>query len=95
MLSVTKAACDRLLSKLTDREAADELALRFTRKTDGWLLTLDHQRPADKTFTCEGRNVLLLDANVSQAMSGMTLDVRDTEAGPRLKLHKPKTPSES
>jgi len=86
MLTVTSAALDRLSQKLMERDAADDQALRFTRKPTGWRLTLDRARPADTTVAHGRKNVLLLDAAVSQAMKDMTLDVRKAKSGPRLKL---------
>jgi hypothetical protein len=86
MLTVTPGAGARLLGKLARKGAADEVAMRFMRRTNGWRLRLDHARPADTAITHEGRIVLLLDEQVSQAMADMTLDVRKTETGPRLAL---------
>ena len=86
MFMVTAAALDRLSRKLTHKEAADNEALRFTRRKRGWRLRLDCARPADTAFSHDGRSVLLLDAAVSQTMTNMTLDVRSTDSGPRLKL---------
>jgi hypothetical protein len=48
----------------------------------------DQARPGDVTFAHDGRNVLLLDDAVSQGMTDLTLDVRDTDAGPRLRLRR-------
>jgi hypothetical protein len=86
MLTVTRGAGVRLLRKLARKGATDEIAMRVTRKTRGWKLRLDHARPADTAITHEGRIVLLLDEEVSQAMADMTLDVSSTQAGPRLTL---------
>lgn len=86
MLTVTLGARVRLKFKLARKKAADDLAMRFTRKTGGWKLRLDRERPADTAISHEGRVVLLLDKTVSQAMKDMTLDVRTTGAGPRLML---------
>ncbi len=86
MLTVTEAALDRLSRKLVHRNATDDVALRFTRKTGGWKLCPDHARPTDKTFTHDGKDVLVLDETVSRAMADMTLDVKETEAGPRVTL---------
>jgi len=90
MFKVTAAALDRLLRKLAGKNANDDEALRFTRRTGGWRLGLDCARPADTAFSHGGRSVLLLDAAVSQAMTNMTLDVRSTDSGPRLKLRRDK-----
>jgi hypothetical protein len=86
MLTVTTAALDRLSTKLARKKAGEGMALRFTRRPGGWRLRLDRADPADKTYTHEGRNVLLLDQDVSRAMASMTLDVRVTNRGPRLRL---------
>ena len=86
MLTVTLAALDRLSHKLASGKAAEDVAMRFTRGNGGWRLRPDRRRPADTAFTYKGKAVLVLDDPVSQAMTGMTLDVRDTEAGPRLSL---------
>lgn len=86
MLKVTTAALDRLSQKLDNKKAADEAALRFTRKPGGWRLQIDDPRPADKAFTHEGKKVLVMDGEVSQAMANMTLDVEKTGGGPRLRL---------
>jgi hypothetical protein len=86
MLTVTAAALDRLSKKLAGKKANDDEAFRFTRRARGWKLRLDCARPADMAFSHNGQSVLLLDAGVSQAMRNMTLDVRSTDSGPRLKL---------
>lgn len=88
MLTVTKPALDRLSHRLARKKAADDVALRFTRRAGGWNLDPDRARPGDITFAHDGRNVLLLDEAVSQGMTDLTLDVRTTEAGLRLRLHR-------
>jgi hypothetical protein len=88
MLNVTKSALDRLSDRLARREAAEDVALRFTRRDGRWKLGQDQQRPGDVKFAHEGRNVLLLDKSAAKAMANMTLDVRDTDAGPRLRLRR-------
>lgn len=76
MLTVTSAARECLLSRLSRKKAADDVALRFTRRDGGWRLGLDRAGPDDTAFTHEGRKVLLLDEAVSEAMADMTLDIR-------------------
>jgi hypothetical protein len=88
MFTVTAAALDRLSRKLARKKPTDGVALRFTRRAGGWKLRLDRARPADTEFTHDGRSVLLLDTAVSQAMTNMTLDVRSTDSGPRLRLRR-------
>lgn len=86
MLTVTPGAGVRLLRKLARKGATEDVAVRVTRRTDGWRLRVDHARPADTAISHEGRVVLLLDEQVAQAMANMTLDVRNAEAGQRLAL---------
>ena len=86
MLTVTTAARDLLRARLDRRQAADDFAMRFTRKKNGWRLRLDQIRPEDKTVIHEGRSVLLMDAEVADAMGALTLDVRRLESGDKLKL---------
>ncbi len=88
MLNVTKSALDRLSDRLARREAAHDVALRFTRRDGRWKLGQDLERPGDVKFANEGRSVLLLDKSAAKAMAKMTLDVRDTDAGPRLRLRR-------
>lgn len=88
MLTVTRAARECLLSRLSRKKAADDIAMRITRRKGGWRLRLDRAGPDDTAFTYEGRRVLLLDEAVSEAMADMKLDVRATKAGPRLKLRR-------
>ena len=86
MFDVTPAARERLSEKLVSKKAAEDQALRFTRKPRGWKLCLDRLRPADTAIIHQDRVVLLLDEVATQAMSRITLDVRNTGAGPRLTL---------
>ncbi len=94
MLTVTPAARECLLSRLGRKRAADDVAMRFMRREGGWRLRLDRAGPDDTAFAHEGRDVLLLDEAVSMAMTDMTLDVRATEAGPRLKLRRIRGPAD-
>jgi hypothetical protein len=75
-----------LSHKLTIGKTPADMAMRFTRGNGGWRLRPDRRRPADTAFTYKGRPVLVLDEAVSEAMTDMTLDVKDTKAGPRLAL---------
>ncbi|MHC4092129.1 MAG: hypothetical protein ACYSVY_17970 [Planctomycetota bacterium] len=88
MLTVTPAARECLLSRLGRKKAADDVAMRFTRREGGWRLRLDRARPNDTAFTHEGKNVLLLDAAVVKKMAALTLDASSTETGAKLKLRR-------
>ncbi|MCP4250960.1 MAG: hypothetical protein GY778_28315 [bacterium] len=84
MLTVTPAARECLSARLARKQAADDVAMRFTRRKGGWRLRPDQAGAADTAFTHEGRSVLLLDEAVSKAMANMTLDTK--ESGPRTGL---------
>jgi|CXWL01.1.fsa_nt_gi hypothetical protein len=86
MFTVTEAARCRLLTKLVDRKAAEGEAFRFMRKDGGWKLRLDRAQPNDTKLVHEGRNVLLLNDDVTQNMTRLTLDVINAETKPRLTL---------
>ena len=86
MFTVTEAARGRLLSKLVGRKAAEGEAFRFTRKKGGWKLRLDLPQPNDTKLVHEGRNVLLLNDDITQTMTKLTLDVINAATRPRLTL---------
>lgn len=88
MLDVTPAARECLLSRLDLKNAAANVSMRFIKQKDGWRLRLGQKRPDDTAFTCEGRNVLLLDADAAKAMDTLTLDAKNTAKGTRLKLRR-------
>jgi hypothetical protein len=90
MLVVTTAGLERLSRKLARKGAADDMALRFTRRECGWMLRLDHESAGDTAFTHNGRKVLLLDKTVSKAMANMTLDSRKSSQRSRLRLYRSK-----
>ena len=86
MLTVTEAACAHLAKMLAAADAPDKVAVRFVVEGTGLALTLDKAGPNDATFGHEGRTVLLLDEDVSQLLVDNTLDIEQTDAGPKLEL---------
>ncbi len=86
MLTVTKPALDQLSRRLARKDAAEGMALRFTRREGGWTLRLDRESAGDTAFDHDGRKVLLLDEAVSKAMTHMTLDARESGERSRLRL---------
>ena len=77
MLNVTKAASEYLNAMLVQAKAPTETAVRIVPKSDGGGLatTIDHERDGDQHFDCEGRTVLLLDADIANALADQTLDL--------------------
>ena len=88
MLTVTDAAGACLASRLVEKGAGHDAALRFCRrrKRHGWTLRLDKPCPSDATFSHEGRIVLVLDEPSSRLLDDRTLDIKQTDKGPRLRL---------
>jgi hypothetical protein len=86
MLNVTIAACECLRSRLLKRNAAHDVALRFKRRKNGWKLRLDSKHPDDTCVTHEGRDVLLMSAEVAKATDSLTLDATNVGSGTGLKL---------
>lgn len=66
MLTVTNSALDRLHRRLARKEAADGVALRFSRRDGGWSLRMDEAAAGDTAIDHDGRTVLLLDESVSK-----------------------------
>ncbi|MFQ5895681.1 MAG: hypothetical protein ACE5JJ_07690 [Nitrospinota bacterium] len=86
MLTLTEAAGARLAYLLDEAEAPEDVAVRIVLEGRNLALKLDGARPDDATFAHEGRTVLLLDQKVSQLLADDTLDVEDTDDGPKLAL---------
>lgn len=88
MFVVTTKARIRLSQKLDRRQADSTQTFRFAARPGGWRLRLDRPRPADTAITHDGQTVLVLDEAVWDAMKSRSLDVIDTESGPRLRLQR-------
>ena len=86
MLTVTEQAGARIVQLLA--EAGNESVLRIVRRKRRMRLRRDHARPEDARFTHDGRLVLVLDEDISQRLTAGTLDIRQTDEGPRLKLRR-------
>lgn len=86
VLTVTEAARARLAQMLKQRDALEDIAVRFVYEGQGIALQYNSERTGDTTFQHEGRTVLLLDAQVSELLAENTLDLEGT----KLKLQPPK-----
>jgi Fe-S cluster assembly iron-binding protein IscA len=83
---LTEQALEHLAAALDRAAAGASDAIRLVAGRGGWAMRLDQPGPEDETFDHEGRTVLIVDTRVAEYLEDRTLDVRDTEAGPRLKL---------
>ena len=86
MLTVTEQAGARLNQLLG--EAGSESVIRIVQRRRRMRMRRDHARPEDATFAYAGRIVLVLDENVAQRLTARTLDIRQTDTGPRLRLRR-------
>lgn len=93
MLNLTNGAYARLTEILAKRP--DDIAARIVRRGKRFKLRRGTQRRGDEVFVHEGRTVLLLDENVCADLQDRTLDVRDTQDGPRLRLGRHKQEARS
>jgi Fe-S cluster assembly iron-binding protein IscA len=86
MLTVTEAASARLAQMLKQQNAPAHIAVRFVCEQQTAGLRQDSERPGDTSFQHQGRTVLVLDAQVSELLAEVTLDLE----GARLTLQRPK-----
>ncbi len=84
MLTVTDNACAHLSEKLLNFPA--KAVLRIVRKSGRMKLRIGGRRPSDETFDHNGRIVLVLGERAAAHVADKTLDVRETEGGPKLRL---------
>ena len=86
MFIITETAGEYLTAVLDNANASEETAIRFVLEGNTLTPTLDNARPGDASFDHAGRRILVLDAQVSQALADSTLDVEATDEGPQLIL---------
>lgn len=86
MLNASDAACAFLGQLLVESDAPDDAAVRFVIDGNSLSLQLDDEKPGDATFNHEGRTVLVVDEDISKILDGKTLDLEESEEGPKLTL---------
>ena len=86
MLNVTDAAGAQLKEMIDEATSDDdtETAVRFTRDPRGLVMNLDKPKEGDTKIEHDGRVVVLLEQDVSQALQDKTLGVKETEKGQAL-----------
>lgn len=95
MLTVTNGAKQLLLEALLANTDDPEVGLRLALGPGGQLaLVLDKEAEGDQVVEHEGSKVLLVGAELAFVVDGVTIDVRDTEDGPRLIVLRPETEQE-
>ena len=86
MFSMTEAAGARLAGFLERDEAPEDAVLRLEREEGELTLRHGHAHPGDSTLAHEGRTVLVVHDELYQELADNTLDVEDTDEGPRFHL---------
>ena len=86
MFSMTEAAGARITESLERNEAPEDVVIRLEREERQLTLRRGHAHPGDSTFAHEGRTVLVLHDELCQELADSTLEVEDTDEGPRLHL---------
>jgi len=84
MLTLTDGAGEHLAQMLT--VASEGTAIRLVALGKDLKMQLDSVKPGDTTFDHKGGTVLVLDEQTAGFLAGKTLDVTDTDGGPRLAL---------
>jgi hypothetical protein len=84
MLTVTDRAGARLAQLL--HASGNDAVVRIERNKRRLRLHFDQLRPDDQTVLHNGRVVLALDERLSKTLASRKIEIRDTGAGPRLRL---------
>jgi hypothetical protein len=84
MLQVSDRAAERMAHLLNAK--SDDAVLRIIRREERLRMQFGQLLPGDQTFAHQGRIVLAIDQRIGKSLSLRHLELRETEAGPRLKL---------
>ena len=87
MFTVTTDAAARLARRLS-KEKGKERTFRFVREEHGWRLRLGNVMDGDTIIQHQSKAVLVMDNAVAGGLADRTLDLKRTEKGPRLALHR-------
>jgi Fe-S cluster assembly iron-binding protein IscA len=87
MLTVTEGAKQLLKETLREHSEDPETGIRLSVKEGGQFgIVLDTESEGDQVVEHDGDKVLLVAPGLSTVLEGKTLDVHDTEEGPKLFL---------
>lgn len=85
MLTVTENAKQLLKETLREHSDNPETSIRLSLGEEGQFgIALDVESEGDQVVEYEGDKVLLIASAMSTVLESRTLDVQDTEEGPRL-----------
>ena len=87
MIGITDRAKQQLKKTLSDNVDMPQAGLRLVARGEGQLgLGIDVENPGDEVVEFEGSKVLMVEKNLAANLTGVTLDVEDTEEGAKLVL---------
>jgi Fe-S cluster assembly iron-binding protein IscA len=87
MLTVSEDAKNLLKETLHEYSEDPETAIRLSAKEGGGFgIKLDTESEGDQIIEHQGSKVLLVSPELSNMLEGRTLDVQDTEKGPKLTI---------
>ena len=87
MLEVSERAREALKQALDANTSDPEQGLRLTiTGADQLGLGVDVERPGDQVYEHEGAKVLIVDSNMAEMVSEMSLDIGEKEDGLRLMM---------
>jgi Fe-S cluster assembly iron-binding protein IscA len=87
MIGVTDRAKQLLKNTLSENVDTPQAGIRLVARGEGQIgLGIDVENPGDQVVEFEGSKVLIVEKNLAEALTGITLDVEDTEEGAKLVL---------
>lgn len=86
MLTVTENAKKYCARILNDGGAPPEIVIRLHVREQALAVTPDQARDGDESFEHEGKTVFVVETALAEHLDERTLDVEETEEGPRLKM---------
>ena len=89
MLTATESAKSLLKEILTTHSDDPEMGVRLASDPQGQLgLVLGKEEPGDQVVEHQGVKALLVASELAPSLEGVTLDVQDTDDGPKLVVHR-------
>jgi len=86
MLTVTPEAGELLTNLLEKSEAPEGAAARFVMGSQGLQMGVDEPKDEDEVFEHDGKTVLVLEPQLSDALADKSLVVTQGEQGPALAI---------
>lgn len=86
MLTVTDTATTYLKGLLDEAKLDEGVTLRLVAGEQGLGLAPDTAKDNDTSFESDGNTVLVVNEDLAGKLGDITLDVQQTEQGPRLAL---------